>query len=104
NDLQIVGTAEDAMDVLLQAEQLKVNVVVLAQLPDGQEPGVCSHLMLEFPNVAVLLLPAAPVGDILWRMVLHKESWRGISKEGLPAALKASFKDATASSEPAAGS
>src|SRR5215467_1628586 len=51
-DLEIVGTAEHAMDVLLQAEELKVNVVVLSQLPDGHEPGVCSHLMLEFPNVA----------------------------------------------------
>ena len=103
SDLEIVGTAEHAMDVLLQAEELKVHVVVLAQLPGGHEPGVCSHLMLEFPNLAVLLLPASPASDILWRMVLRKESWRGISKEGLRAALKASFKDTTASSEPAAG-
>src|SRR5262245_37680570 len=81
SDLEIVGTAEHAMDVLLLVADLKADVVVLAQLPGGGEPGVCSHLMLECPNVSVLLLPASGGYGILRRMVLHKESWSEISKE-----------------------
>lgn len=88
SDLEIVGTVEDAIDLLLQAEQLKADVVVLAQLPGGGEPGICSHLMLEYPNVAVLLLPDNAEGEVLWRMVLRKESWKDVSKEVLHAALK----------------
>ncbi len=86
--LEIVGSAEEGIDLLLRAEQLKADVVVLAQLPGGGEPGICSHLMLEYPNVAVLLLPGNPEGEVLWRMVLRKESWKHPSKEALRAALK----------------
>src|SRR5215470_4117089 len=102
SDLEIVGTAEHAMDVLLLAAELKANVVVLAQLPGGGEPGVCSHLMLECPNVAVLLLPASWGCGVLWRMVLHKEGWSEVSKEGLLAALKASSGAIEDPSEPTA--
>jgi DNA-binding NarL/FixJ family response regulator len=88
SDLKIVGVAKNAMDLLIQAEQLKADAIVLAQLPGGGEPGICSHLMLEYPNVAVLLVPDNPEGEVLWRMVLRKESWRSASKEILLAALK----------------
>jgi hypothetical protein len=103
NDLEIVGTAEHAMDVLLRVAELKANVVVLAQLPGGGEPGVCSHLMLECPNVAILLLPASCGYGVLWRMVLRKESWSEISKEGLLAALKTSFTSGLDSSKSVTG-
>jgi hypothetical protein len=89
SDLRIVGTAESAMDILLLAEDQKVDVVVLTQLPGGVEPGICSHLMLEYPNVAVLLLPSEPSYGVLWRMVLRKESWHEVSREILRSALKA---------------
>jgi hypothetical protein len=89
SELTIVGDAHSAMDILLQAEDQKADVVVLAQLPEGGEPGICSHLMLEFPNVVVLLLPCEPSYGVLWRMVLHKESWQEVSQETLRTALKA---------------
>jgi hypothetical protein len=101
SDMEIVGIAEDAVDLLLRVAELKVNVVVLAQLPGGGEPGVCSHLMLECPNVAILLLPMTYGCGVLWRMVLRKESWSEISGEGLLAALKVALTMSVDSSEPA---
>jgi hypothetical protein len=89
SDLKIVGTAENAMDILLQADTQEADVVVLAQLPGGGEPGVCSHLMLEYPNLAILLLPCEPSYGVLWRLVLRRESWHEVSQENLRAALKA---------------
>lgn len=89
SELEIVGAAENSMDILLQAQDLRPDVVVLLQDPGGKEPGVCSHLILEYPNLAVLLLPASRKGEVLQRMVLHKESWAEVSKEALRAALKA---------------
>jgi hypothetical protein len=88
SDLKVVGIAESAMDILLQAEDRKADVVVLAELPGGGEPGICSHLMLEYPNVAVVLLPCEPRYGVLRRMVLRKESWQEVSQEILLAALK----------------
>lgn len=87
-DLEIVGAAATAVDVLLQAADRNPDVVVLAQLPGGAEPGICSHLLLEFPNVAILLLPHEPRRGVLWRMVLHKESWPETTEDVLRAVLK----------------
>jgi DNA-binding NarL/FixJ family response regulator len=89
NDLEIVGQVGDALDILLRTQELKPDVVVLVQLPGGGEPGVCSHLMLEHPNVAVLLLPTSSGLQVMWRMVLRKENWHQASKEAICAALKA---------------
>jgi len=89
SELEIVGAAENSMDILLQAQDLRPDVVVLLQAPGGKEPGVCSHLILEYPNLAVLLLPGNRKGEVLQRMVLRKESWAEVSKEALRAALKA---------------
>jgi DNA-binding NarL/FixJ family response regulator len=89
SDLEIVGTAENSIDILLQARELQADVVVLARPPGGKEPGLCSHLILEYPNLAVLILPGNRKCDVLRRMVLRKESWGEVSKEVLRAALKA---------------
>jgi hypothetical protein len=88
SELEIVGMVASAMDLLLQVEELKADVVVLSQVASGEEPGICSHLMLEYPDVAVLLLPSNPRRDALWRMVLRKETWKDASKEILRTALK----------------
>lgn len=87
-DLEIVGMAASAMDLLLQVEELNADVVVLSQIGGGEEPGICSHLMLEYPDVAVLLLPSTPRRNAVWQMVLRKESWKEASKEILRTALK----------------
>jgi DNA-binding NarL/FixJ family response regulator len=89
SDLEIVGQGDDALDILLQTQELKPDVVVLAQASGGGEPGVCSHLMLEHPNVVVLLLPSSSGLHVMWRMVLLKERWSEASKETIHAALKA---------------
>jgi DNA-binding NarL/FixJ family response regulator len=89
NDLEIVGRVEDAVEILLQTEELKPDVVVLVQPPGGGEPGICSHLMLEHPNLVVLLLPTSSGHQAMWRMVLRKESWNQASKGTIHAALKA---------------
>jgi len=102
-DLEIVGIAEDAMDLLLRVPELEVNVVVLAQLPGGGEPGVCSHLMLECPNIPILLLPMSCGCGVLRRMVLRKDGWSEISREGLLTALKVALTMEEDSSEPANG-
>ena len=72
-DVRIVGREEEPLDVLLFAKSENVDVVLLSQEPDGIEPGVCSHLVLEFPNVAIVLVPVKGGKNVLCRLVLSKE-------------------------------
>jgi AmiR/NasT family two-component response regulator len=71
--LKIVGQVNDPLRLLLEAKTLRADVVVVSQLPDGSEPGICSHLVLELPNVIVVLVPASPGNHGLIRMVLFRE-------------------------------
>lgn len=71
--LKIVGQVNDSLRLLLEARTLQADVVVLSQLPDGSEPGICSHLVLELPNVIVVLVPASSAAHSLIRMVLYRE-------------------------------
>src|SRR5690349_6632294 len=73
-DLEIVGEVDTPLNLLLQTKNIRPQVVVLPQLEGEEEPGICSHLLLECPNVIILLLPAHPgVGALSW-MVLCKET------------------------------
>jgi hypothetical protein len=85
--LQIVGEAQGAMDILLQTKIQRADLVVLSQTPDGGEPGACSHLLLEYPNLTVVLVPSDTGQNMLYRMVLHKETQQA-SKEALRTMLQ----------------
>lgn len=72
-DVSIVGRVEEPLDVLLFAKTENVDVVLLSQEPDGGEPGVCSHFVLEFPNVVIVLVPVKGGVNVLCRIALFKE-------------------------------
>src|SRR3979411_3138826 len=80
--LQIVGEVEQLVDILLQARRANADVVVLSQEPHGGEPGVCSHLLLEYPNVVIVLVPSDGGPNVLCRMALYREV-RDASREAL---------------------
>jgi hypothetical protein len=90
--LEIVGVLESPLDVLLRTKELSADLVVLSQLRDGGEPGICSHFLLEYPNVELLLLPASPGENVLWRMVLRKQNCGKASRTALHNAFQAALK------------
>jgi len=88
HNLEIVGDVADPLDLLVQARERKTDVIVLSQLPDGGEPGICSHLLLEHPNMVLVLLPDPFGPDVLCRMVMQKEETFGVTMEHLHAVLR----------------
>jgi hypothetical protein len=86
-DLEICGYIENPVDLLVETGALKPDAVVLSLLQNGEEPGICSHLLLEYPNVGVLILPVHPGAGRLQWMVLRKEMREFISTETLITAI-----------------
>jgi DNA-binding NarL/FixJ family response regulator len=87
DQLHIVGHAEESVNVLLQAKNANADVVVLSQSLHGGEPGVCSHLLLEYPNLVVILVPSKSGPNVVCRMVLRREV-RDASREALRIMLR----------------
>lgn len=86
-EIKIVGQVKAPLDLLLQAKMLNVDVVVISQLPDGEEPGICSHLVLEVPNVIIVLVPSSAAPAMLNRTVLYKDQLPA-SEQALYAAIR----------------
>jgi chemotaxis response regulator CheB len=85
-EIRIVGEALDPLHLLLEAKNLNPDVVVLSELPGGGEPGICSHLVLELPNLIVVLVPVS-ANRLLTRMVLYRDH-QPASGSGLYAAIR----------------
>ncbi|SRR5260370_19333277 len=86
-ELQIVAEAKELIEILLHSRRTKVDIVILPQTPDGGEPGICSHLLLEYPNLVVVLIPPEAGPNMLCRTVLYREV-REASKETLRLMLR----------------
>jgi DNA-binding NarL/FixJ family response regulator len=52
-DMELVGVATEPLDILIAAGQTRADVVLLA-MPDGELPGVASHLLNEYQHIKVL--------------------------------------------------
>ena len=52
-DMEIVGEVAGGVDVLLDAGQTGAELVIVV-LGDSELPGVCSHLLDEYPHIKVL--------------------------------------------------
>jgi DNA-binding NarL/FixJ family response regulator len=87
DQLHIVGQAEEAIDILVQVKRADADVVVLSQVLYGGEPGICSHLLLEYPNLVVVLVPSDSGPNVVCRIVLHREV-REASREALRIMLR----------------
>jgi hypothetical protein len=90
--LQLVGEAAGPVEILLQTKRISADVVVLSQTVGGGEPGICSHLLLEYPNLVVVLVPIDSGPHILYRLVLLREIAEA-SKDALHAMLRKHFTD-----------
>lgn len=94
-ELEIIGDVADPFDLLVEARENKMDIVVLAQLPGGSEPGICSHLLLELPSLVMVLLPAEFDPHVPFRIVVQKEATDGNAAQQMQSMLRwaTSFKN-----------
>lgn len=59
-DMEVVGEVLGPLDVLMAVRDREADAVILA-LEDYEEPGLCSHLLAEYPNLTILSV--APNGE-----------------------------------------
>lgn len=59
-DMKVVGEVLDPLGLLMAVRKTGADVVILA-LKGSEEPGLCSHLLAEYPNLTILGL--APQGE-----------------------------------------
>lgn len=86
-DIEIVGQTCGYMDILIAAQK-DVDVVVMSAEELQPPPGICSHLLSEFPDVKILLLSPSCDKAVLYWMGLHQKDLQGVSSEAILETLR----------------
>ncbi|MFQ5881375.1 MAG: hypothetical protein ACE5I9_02720 [Candidatus Methylomirabilales bacterium] len=53
DDMEVVGEVLHPVDLLVAVRETEADVLILA-LKNSEEPGLCSHLLTEHPNLTIL--------------------------------------------------
>jgi len=91
-DMEIVGELADGIPLLLAAAQTQADVVITG-LQDSELPGICSHLLNEYPHIKVLGLTADGRHGSLYEFQLHEVPLGEISQQELLAAIRAAVRN-----------
>ena len=86
-DIKIVASVQGYVEILVAA-QMGVDVVVLNDEDSQRTPGICTHLLGEYPDIKILLI--SPSGDkaVLYWMGQRQKDLRLASPEALLVTLR----------------
>jgi DNA-binding NarL/FixJ family response regulator len=56
SDMEVVDAIGEPVQLLMAVKDTRANVVVLPLPESGEMPGICSHLLAEFPDLLILAL------------------------------------------------
>jgi len=88
SDIEVVGTVLDPIELLVAVADTQADVVVVT-LPDtGEMPGICSHLLHEYPQLLIPALSSDRTRACVYRQAITAEPLADISDEGILAALR----------------
>ena len=89
-DIQIVGQVQDPVDLMLRAGQ-GVDVLVLGAAMIDPLPGICSNLLVEYPDLRIVVLAATGQVAMLYWLGLRRKRVRAVSAAALLAVLRRAY-------------
>ena len=93
SDIEVVGTVLDPIELLMAVEDTQADVVVMT-LPDSREvPGICSHLLYEYPRLLILALSSTRTRACVYRQVITVEQLSYTSDEEILVAVRKAKDD-----------
>jgi hypothetical protein len=84
----IVGEAYDPVDILLTVADTEAEVILLDLLDPDVDPGICSHLLIEFPNLLVLALSLDRKQGVLYKQCIIKQEIQAESDDQIICAIR----------------
>jgi DNA-binding NarL/FixJ family response regulator len=90
-DMEIVGETLDAIGLLIAVREKKADAVILAA--DSDIPGLCSHLLAEYPSLVVLALSTGGGKAVLEQLCPACREITNPSAERVVAALREAVRE-----------
>jgi DNA-binding NarL/FixJ family response regulator len=88
SDIEVVGTVLDPIELLVVVEDTQADVVVVTLPDSGAMPGICSHLLHEYPQLLILALSSDRTRACVYRQAITVEPLADMSDEGILMAVR----------------
>jgi DNA-binding NarL/FixJ family response regulator len=95
SDVEAIGTVLDPIELLLAVEENQADVVVVTLPDSGEMPGICSHLLHEYPQLLILALSSDRHRACVYRQVMTVADLPDTSDEALLRAIRTAKADHT---------
>ena len=86
--VEVWAIEPDPFELLVAVERHGADVVVVTLPGSGDDPGIGSHLLLEYPQLLVVALEPETGGGFTYRLVIAKEEIGHLDSEGLLALVR----------------
>ena len=87
-DMEMKGEVLDPVELLLAVAETRADVVVLDLPQPDKEPGICSHLLAEYPDLLILALASDLDSGFLYQRALGKTQLPQVSQKEILAAIR----------------
>ena len=87
-DIEVIGEAFDPVETLLKVKAVRPEIVVLDLPPSGKDPGLCSHLLSEYPDLKVVAISAQANQAVIFEHGIFRRELRNLTPPDIPNALR----------------
>ncbi|HEY7495297.1 MAG TPA: hypothetical protein VIH59_29850 [Candidatus Tectomicrobia bacterium] len=88
SDIEVAGTVPDPIELLVAVGDTQADVVIMTLPESGEMPGICSHLLHEYPQLLILALSSTRTRACIYRQAITVEPLADISDEGILTAVR----------------
>lgn len=86
-DMMLVGVVDNGLELLLAVRETRADAVLLG-LSDSETPGICGHLLSEYPHLKILTISRDCQQAALFAMKPEKTPIQATSPEAILNALR----------------
>ena len=87
-DFEVETVDPDPVDLLAAVDRTDADVVIVTLPESGDDPGISTHLLLEFPGLRVIAISAVEQRAALFRQVITREELTPLAEDRLLAAIR----------------
>ena len=82
-DIDVATAAPDPVELLAAVDRTDAEVVLVTLPESGGDPGICSHLLAQYPELLVIALSPVEQRAVAFRRVITREELVPLAEENL---------------------
>ncbi len=87
-DIEVTAVAPDPVELLAEVGRTEAEVVLVTLPESGGDPGICSHLLAQYPELLVIALSPVDERAVVFKQVITREELMPLAERDLLQAIR----------------